>query len=99
MSKKAIFLTMNAIYDDILREELAKITPLERATYTMTDNIAARIDAIMKRKGITKKQLAKLTGHRPCEVTKWLGGSHNFTCRTITLISMALGTDIIKVTK
>ena len=90
---------MNTIYDDILREELEKIPPLERATYSLSDNIAGRIDSIMKRKGITKSQLAKMTGHRPCEVTKWLAGGHNFTCRTIALIQMALGANIIQVPK
>lgn len=90
---------MKIIYDDILREQLENIPPLERATYSLSDNIAGRIDHIMKRKGITKSQLAKMTGHRPCEVTKWLGGGHNFTCRTIALIQMALKTDIIQVTK
>ena len=87
------------IYDDVLRQELAKITPLDRATDALTDGIAARIDVVMKRKGITKSQLAKMTGHRPCEVTKWLGGSHNFTCRTIALISEALGTNLVKVVR
>ena len=56
---------MIEIYDDILKEELAKITPLDRATTALTDGIAARIDAVMKQKGITKSQLAKMTGHRP----------------------------------
>ncbi|MBQ9546388.1 MAG: hypothetical protein IJU90_03780 [Bacteroidales bacterium] len=90
---------MTEIYDEILKEELAKITPLERATDALTDAIAARIYAVMQKKGITKGQLAKMTGHRPCEVTKWLGGSHNFTCKTIALISEALGANIVRVAK
>lgn len=90
---------MIEIYDDLLREELAKITPLERATGKLTDGIAARIDEVMKRKGITKIQLAKMTGHRPSEVSKWLGGGHNFTCKTIALISEALGEDLVRVVK
>lgn len=90
---------MTIIYDNILKEELAKLTPLQRKTSQLSDDIAQRIDDIMKRKGITKSQLAKMTGHRPCEVTKWLGGSHNFTCKTLALISLALGTDLIKTPK
>ena len=89
---------MIEIYDDILKEELAKITPLDSTT-ALTDGIAAKIDAVMKQKGITKSQLAKMTGHRPCEVTKWLGGNHNFTCRTIALISEALGTNLVKIAR
>jgi transcriptional regulator with XRE-family HTH domain len=53
----------------------------------------------MKRKGISNSQLAKMTGRRPSEVTKWLGGGHNFTCKTIVLISNALGEDLIRVVK
>ena len=90
---------MIEIYDDILKEELAKITPLDRATSALTDGIAARIADVMKQKGITKSQLAKMTGHRPSEVTKWLGGNHNFTCRTIALISEALGTNLVKIAR
>lgn len=88
---------MIKIYDDILKEELAKITPLEKATDALTDGIAGRIDTVMKRKGISKVELAKRTGHRPSEVTKWLGGGHNFTCKTIALISQALGEDLVRV--
>jgi hypothetical protein len=82
---------MRTIYDDLLQEELSKITPLQRATYRLSDSIAERMDQIMKNKGISKKQLSELTQRRPSEVTKWLSGSHNFTCKTIALISMALG--------
>lgn len=86
---------MIEIYDDIRKEELAKITPLDRATSALTDGI----DAVMKQKGITKSQLAKMTEHRPSEVTKWLGGNLNFTCRTIALISSALGTKLVKIAR
>ncbi|MBR1514544.1 MAG: helix-turn-helix transcriptional regulator [Bacteroidales bacterium] len=89
---------MIEIYDNILREELAKIPPLTRQTYLLTDSIAARIDAIMKTKGMSKKQLAELTHKRPSEVTKWLAGGHNFTCKTLVLISNALGEDLVQVT-
>ena len=89
---------MIEIYDDILREELAKIPPLTRQTYFLTDSIAARIETIMKAKGISKKQLAELTHKRPSEISKWLAGGHNFTCKTLVLISNALGEDLIQVT-
>lgn len=89
---------MIEIYDDILREELAKIPPLTRQTYFLTDSIAARIEAIMRTKGISKKQLAELTHKRPSEISKWLAGGHNFTCKTLVLISNALGEDLIQVT-
>ena len=90
---------MIEIYDDILREELAKIPPLTRETYFLTDSIAERIDAVMKAKGISKKQLAELAHRRPSDVTRWLGGGHNFTCKTIAMIQLALGEKIVEVVK
>lgn len=90
---------MTVIYDDILREELGNIPEAERRAYLFTDRIAQRIDDVMKQKGVTKSRLAQMTGKRPCEVTKWLSGSHNFTCRTLSLISDALQADIVNVAK
>ena len=90
---------MIEIYDDILREELAKTPLLTRETYFLTDAIAERIDAIMKEKGISKKQLAELTHRRPSDVTRWLGGGHNFTCKTIAMIQQALGEKIVEIAK
>ena len=88
---------MIEIHDSLLKEELAKIPPLTRETYFLTDAIAARIESVMKTKGINKKQLAQMTHKKPSEVTKWLGGGHNFTCKTLVLISDALGEKIIQV--
>ena len=51
----------------------------------------------MKAKGVSKKQLAELTGKRPSEVTRWLSGQHNFTLATIAKISVALEHDFLKV--
>ena len=36
--------------------------------------IADRIDALIKKKGLTKKEFAASIGKRPSEVTKWLSG-------------------------
>ena len=51
----------------------------------------------MKEKGISKKNLAAITHRRPSDVTRWLSGGHNFTCRTIALIEQALGVPIIRI--
>ena len=90
---------MMKFFSDIVREEFDKITPLQMSTFELSDSIAERIYTIMKRKGISNSQLAKMTGRKPSEVTKWLGGGHNFTCKTIVLISNALGEDLIRVVK
>lgn len=85
------------IFSPIIQEAYDNISELDWATDALTDGIANRIDSVMKDKGISKKELAALTHRRPSDVTRWLGGGHNFTCRTIALIEQALGTSIIQI--
>ena len=82
-----------------LQEAFNSIPEIDWETEAITESIAERIDAIMKAKGISKKQLAELTHRRPSDVTRWLGGGHNFTCKTIALIQLALGEKIVEVVK
>lgn len=58
-------------------------------------DVADRIDALLKRKGMTQKELAQLTHTSEAAVCKWLSGTHNFTFSTIGKISAALGAPII----
>ena len=87
------------IFSPIIREAYDRIPALDWATDEITEGIASRIDAVMKEKGISKKQLAELTHRRPSDVTRWLGGGHNFTCKTIALIQQALGVPLIEIAK
>lgn len=85
------------IFSPIIQEAYDSIPELDWATDALSDGIASRIDSVMKDKGISKKELAILTHRRPSDVTRWLGGGHNFTCRTIALIEQALGASIIQI--
>ena len=87
------------IFSPIVQEAYDSIPALDWATDAITDGIAGRIDAVMKEKGISKKELAALTHRRPSDVTRWLGGGHNFTCRTIALIEQALDAPIIEIVR
>ena len=87
------------IFSPIIREAYDRIPALDWVTDEITEGIASRIDAVMKEKGISKKQLAELTHRRPSDVTRWLGGGHNFTCKTIALIQQALGVPLIEIAK
>lgn len=85
------------IFSPIIQEAYKSIPSIDWDTDAITDGIANRIDALMKEKDISKKQLAELTHRRPSDVTRWLGGGHNFTCRTIALIEQALEASIIRI--
>lgn len=78
------------------REELAKIPPDVRKQVDMSWAIADKIDALLKAKGMSQKEFAHLMGKTEPEVSRWLGGTHNFTLRTLAKISVVLGEDVIK---
>lgn len=58
-------------------------------------SISNRIYALMTERGLSKLQFAQTLGKRPSEVTKWLSGQHNFTIRTLSMLSSFFGEDLI----
>lgn len=85
------------IQNPLFRECLAAIPDERKAEFDLSFAIATRIDEILRRKGMTQRELAQRLGKRESEVSKWLTGRHNFTTNTIARISLALGTSIINV--
>ncbi len=61
--------------------------------------ISNRIYELMTKRGLSKVEFAQALGKRPSEITKWLSGQHNFTLRTISLLSAFFGEDLIRVVK
>ena len=73
-------------------------TPAELKTQLrFSDSIAEKLDKLLKERGMSQRDLAKNTGKTEAEVSRWLGGTHNFTLRTLAKISTALGEDLITV--
>lgn len=86
------------IYSSILQEAHDSITIQERASFDLNFSISEKIYQILQKKGMTKRDLAKLTGKKESEVSRWFAFGHNFTCKTIALIQLALGETIVTVT-
>lgn len=84
--------TLEAFYDVLnsTPPELKKLIDFSFA-------IANVIDARLKELNITQKELAARTGCKEPEIAKWLGGTHNFTIKTLAKISVTLGIDLIKI--
>lgn len=59
--------------------------------------IADKIEVTLQEKHISHKELAKRMGKTEAEISRWVGGTHNFTLRTIAKISTAIGVDLIGV--
>lgn len=73
-------------------------TPIELKTQLRFSNsIAEKLDCLLKSKGMTQRDLARKTSKTEAEVSRWLGGTHNFTLKTLALLSVALDEDIIKI--
>ena len=68
-----------------------------KAEIDLSFAISNKIDALMRERGFSKKQLADQLGKRPSEVTRWLSGQHNFTVSTLAMLSAFFGKPIISV--
>lgn len=74
---------------------IASIPPDIKAEIDLSFAISERIDTLMQKKGLSKKQFADAIGRRPSEITKWLSGQHNFTIATLAMLSSFFGQPII----
>lgn len=63
----------------------------------LSADIALRILEILERKKMSQTEFAKAMGKKDSEISRWLGGCHNFTIATIARIETTLGEDIISV--
>lgn len=80
-----------------LEEMLGPIPESLQKETNLSFQISDRIYQLMQERGLSKKQFANALGKRPCEVTKWLSGQHNFTIATIGVLSSFFGQPIITV--
>lgn len=76
---------------------LAGTSPEIQQEVSMQFAISNRICELMAKRGLSKKELAQALGKRPCEVTKWLSGQHNFTIRTLSMLSTFFEEPVVSV--
>lgn len=80
-----------------LQEVFNEIPADKREETRLSFAISNKIDALMRKRGLNKKQFAKALGKRPNEITRWLSGEHNFTISTLSMLSKFFGEPIISV--
>ena len=59
--------------------------------------LSDRIYNLMTAKGLSEAEFARAVGKRPREITKWLSGQHNFSVRTLAMLSSFFGESLIAV--
>lgn len=80
------------------KEKVAGISQEVMSEVQLSADIIARIDALLKKKNMTQRDLARILGKSDAVVSRWTTGFPNLTLRSIAQISCALGEPIIKVT-
>lgn len=87
-------------YSDPLFEELIANVPADISReFSLRHDVAARIEEIIRRKGWSQADFAKAMNKKESEISKWLGGGHNFTLATIAKIETILEESVISVRK
>lgn len=62
-------------------------------------DLVVRINQLLRENNISKKELAEKMDKKPSEISKWLGGEHNFTLRSLAKLSAELGEPLLEVPK
>lgn len=76
------------------RKRLAAQSELTYLKVARRMRIAIQIAEAMEERHISKKELAKMMGRQPSEITKWLSGDQNFTSDTLAELSYYLNAKI-----
>lgn len=79
-------------------DRLLKSTPKDIKIFVdLYADLVVRINQLLREKGITKKELADRLEKKPSEISKWLGGEHNFTLRSLAKLSAELDEPLLEV--
>ncbi len=76
---------------------VGQVPPAMKEEINLSFAISNKIDALMRERGLSKKEFADQLGKRPSEITRWLSGQHNFTVSTLAMLSSFFGKSIISV--
>lgn len=80
-------------------EKMASVSPGIMSEVQLSADIIARIDAVLKQKNMTQRDLAKKMGRSEAVISRWTSGFPNLTLRSIAEISIALGEPLVSVAK
>lgn len=81
---------------DFYMKAVKDIPPEIKKQVDMSMSVSDAIARTLSERGMSQKDFARLMGKTETEVSRWLGGTHNFTLSTLAKISVALGTDLVR---
>ena len=83
--------------NELFHQQLKEVTPAVKQEMDWSRAIIDKIDAILKRDGITQRELAARLGCNETQITRWTRGFPNYTLRSLAKLSQALGEPLISV--
>jgi DNA-binding XRE family transcriptional regulator len=81
--------------NELFHRQLEQVSPAIKMEMDWTVAIIDRIDAIIKRDGLTQRELAKRIGCNETQITRWTKGFPNYTLSSLAKLSVALGEPLI----
>lgn len=83
--------------EEWFKEKMAAVSPEVMSEVLLSAEIIARIDVLLKEKGMTQRDLAQKLGKSEAVVSRWTTGFPNLTLKSIAAISTALEEPLIMV--
>ena len=77
--------------------QLEGISPVVKREMDWSCAIIDKIEGILKRKGVSQRELAQRIGCNETQITRWTRGFPNFTLSSLAKLSEALGEPLIGV--
>ena len=84
-------------HNDQFHSQLNKVSPSVKMEMDLSRAIIDRIDYILKRDGISRKELAERIGCKESQITRWTRGFPNYTISALAKLSVALGEPLINI--
>ena len=81
----------------LFHKQLEKVDPAVRREMDWSGAIIDKIEAILRRDGISQRELAAKIGCNETQITRWTRGFPNFTLSSLAKLSEALGEPLIEI--
>ena len=81
----------------LLHNQIEQISPEVKMEMELSAAMVERIESLLRRKGITHRELAKRIGCDESQIIRWTRGFPNFTFNAIARISCAIGEPLIDI--
>lgn len=77
--------------NELLHEQMKQVSPEVKMEMDLSAAMVEKIESILKKKGITHRELATRIGCNESQIIRWTRGFPNFTFNAIARISCAIG--------